>query len=88
MNWTCELSREAEEQLHHLPRTIQKRIAQAIDAMERNPFEGNIKPLKGKQWKGRFRKRVGDYRIIFIPDHTNRRITISAILLRSEKTYK
>jgi mRNA-degrading endonuclease RelE of RelBE toxin-antitoxin system len=88
MNWTSELSRGAEEQLRRLPRTIQKRIAQAIDAMERNPFEGNIKALKGKQWKGRFRKRVGDYRIIFIPDHTKRRITISAILPRSEKTYK
>ena len=62
MNWTSELSQQAERQLRHLPRNVQEQIARAIDAMERDPFQGDVKPLKGKEWKGRYRKRVGDYR--------------------------
>jgi mRNA-degrading endonuclease RelE of RelBE toxin-antitoxin system len=45
-------------------------------------------PLKGTEWKGRFRKRVGSYRIIFALDRKAMAVTISAILVRSEKTYR
>ena len=55
---------------------------------ESDPFAGDIKLLKGPEWKGRFRKRVGDYRIIFTADHSTKLVGISAILLRSERTYR
>jgi mRNA-degrading endonuclease RelE of RelBE toxin-antitoxin system len=56
--------------------------------MEADPFQGDVQPLKGKGWRGRYRKRVGRYRLIFIPFHEQQRVEISAILLRSEKTYR
>lgn len=56
--------------------------------MEEEPFRGNVKPLKGKKWKGRYRRVVGRYRLIFIPFHQEQRVEISAILLRTEKTYR
>jgi len=52
MLWTIRLSPEAEKQLSRLPRDIQQQIANAIDRMGSAPFEGNVKPLQGKQWKG------------------------------------
>jgi mRNA-degrading endonuclease RelE of RelBE toxin-antitoxin system len=48
----------------------------------------NVKALQGPQWKGRLRKRVGDYRIIFrnFPDRGV--VEISAILIKSKDTYR
>jgi len=88
MNWTVELSAIAEKDLKRLPRDRQARLERAIDDMEVNPFSGDVKPLKGPQWKGRYRKRVGSYRVIFTVDHGARRVAISAILIRSENTYR
>jgi mRNA-degrading endonuclease RelE of RelBE toxin-antitoxin system len=45
-----------------------------------------VKPLKGPEWKGRYRKRVGPYRIIFTMDRRAMSVAISRILIRSEKT--
>lgn len=54
--------------------------------MADDPFRGDVKALRGR-WKGRYRKRAGRYRIIFIPLHRERIIEVSAILLRTERTY-
>ena len=88
MSWRAELSDAAERQLKRLPRDIQARIARAIDEIEADPFRGDVIPLKGRRWQGRYRKRVGRYRIIFIPNHAERLVEISAILLRNEQTYR
>ena len=88
MSWIVELSTNAEKDLKRLPRDRQATLERAIDEMEENPFGRAVKPLKGPQWNGRYRKRVGSYRIIFSVDHRTRRAAISAILIRSEKTYR
>jgi mRNA-degrading endonuclease RelE of RelBE toxin-antitoxin system len=88
MNWHAELSDEAEQQLKRLPRRIQGQIERAIDALEVDPFQGDVIPLRGRQWRGRYRKRAGRYRIIFTPHHDTRLVEISAILLRDESTYR
>lgn len=88
MNWAVELSATAEKALKRLPRDRQLRIEHAIDEMQEDPFAGDIKPLKGAGWEGRYRKRVGRYRIIFSVDHPKRSVAISAILIRSEQTYR
>ena len=88
MAWAVELSAAAEKDLKRLPRDWQVRIARAIDEMEANPLAGDVKPLKGPEWKGRYRKRVGSYRIIFSVDHKVKLVAISAILIRSGKTYR
>ena len=88
MPWAIELSAEAEKQLRKLPRDRRERIVCAIDEMEQDPFKGDVKPLQGPAWSGRFRKRVGDYRIIFTVNSAEAKVRISAILIRSEKTYR
>jgi mRNA-degrading endonuclease RelE of RelBE toxin-antitoxin system len=88
MNWRVELSREAERQLTHLPRPIRERMIRAIDELEADPFQGDVLPLRGRRWQGRYRKRVGRYRIIFTPHHDELFVAISAILIRDEGTYR
>jgi len=56
--------------------------------MKDDPFSGDLVRLKGQQGKGRFRKRVGRYRLIFTPYYSEHMIEISQILIRSEKAYR
>jgi mRNA-degrading endonuclease RelE of RelBE toxin-antitoxin system len=88
MNWLAELSASAVKELKKLPQDRQRQIERAIDEMEADLMAGDVKPLKGSTWKNRYRKRAGDYRIIFALDRKNMTVAISAILLRSEKTYR
>jgi len=88
MNWAVELSTSAVKALKKLPRDRQAQIGRAIDEMESDPMAGDVIPLKGKEWKGRFRKRVGPHRIIFALDRKSMTVAVSAILTRSERTYR
>ncbi len=40
--------------------------------MEQDPFRGLVKPLHGKEHKGKFRKVSGRYRIIFKPVYASK----------------
>jgi mRNA-degrading endonuclease RelE of RelBE toxin-antitoxin system len=88
MDWTVELSREAEKDLVRLPRDVRERLVRAIDEMEIDPFRSNVKALKGPEWKGRYRKKAGSYRIIFTADRQTKTLGISAIVIRSKGTYR
>ena len=86
--WTIRLSPEATTQLAALPRDHQVTIGRAIDRMRQDPFQGDVQPLKGKRWQGRYSKRVVRCRLIFIPFHREHLVEITAILLRNERTYR
>ena len=88
MPWAIVLSPDAVKQLAGLPRDRQELVAGAIDQMSRDPFMGDVRPLRGRKWEGRYRKRVGRYRIIFRSLRQEHIVEISQILLRSEQTYR
>lgn len=56
--------------------------------MRDDPFQGNVKPLKGEEWKGLYRKVIGRYRIFFLPIFSKRHIEIISVRPRAEKTYR
>jgi mRNA-degrading endonuclease RelE of RelBE toxin-antitoxin system len=87
-HWTIRLSPQAARQLAAMPRDQQVLLVRAIDRMQEDPFQGDVQPLKGKKWQGRYRKRVGRYCLIFIPYYREHMAEISAILLRDERTYR
>jgi len=90
MRWRVELSDEAQKQLARLPRDVRDRMEKAIDEFEEKDEAqwSNIKALRGPEWKGRFRKRVGPYRIIFRKFTARGVVEISAILVKSKDTYR
>jgi mRNA interferase RelE/StbE len=57
------LGREAQKQLDRLNEPLAGRIAAAIEKLEHEPPEGDVKPLKGQH--GILRLRVGNIRILF-----------------------
>jgi mRNA-degrading endonuclease RelE of RelBE toxin-antitoxin system len=90
MRYRAELSKEAEEQLTKFPRKLRDRLQGAIDELEdRDDSQwSNIKALRGPQWKGRLRKRVGDYRIILRKFPERGVVEVSAMLMKSKDTYR
>ena len=88
MIWKIRLSKDAARQLSRLPQTQQLLIRERLREMRDDPMRGDVIPLKGRQWHGWYRKRVGRYRIIFVPHHDTHVVEIFAILLRDEHTYR
>jgi mRNA interferase RelE/StbE len=88
MSWACEFTKTAEEDLTGLPKAIQKRVARVLAQMATDPFRGNVKALQGEEWKGVFRRRIGDYRLLFTADHEKKLVVVHQISLRSDKTYR
>ena len=86
MSWVCEITGGAKRDLRGLPKAVQQRVAHVLDQMAGDPFQGNVKALQGQQWKGVFRRRLGDDRLIFMPDYTKRIVYILRILIRSGGT--
>ena len=87
MSWVCKLTDDAKQDLRNLPKPIQKRVARALDQMQTNPFRGDVKALEGEEWKGVFRRRLGNYRLLFLPDSAQEVVNVLRIAIRSGRTY-
>jgi mRNA-degrading endonuclease RelE of RelBE toxin-antitoxin system len=58
-------------------------VEEALDALQSDPFSGDIKRLQPPAW----RRRVGNYRVFYdllVGDHT---IVVTAIKRRTSTTY-
>ena len=88
MIWNVKVHADAAKQLEAIPPDRRKRILDDIDELADDPFRGLVKPLKGKEYKGRFRKVSGRYRIIFKLVHATHTVEVLLVLLRNEGTYK
>lgn len=83
MNWTLLVTKPARKDLARLPRQDQVRIERALDAMQRDPFSGDIKRLEPSGW----RRRVGNYRVFYDLSIAERLIVVTAIRRRTSTTY-
>jgi len=88
MPWLVRLSADAGKQVERLPADRQDQLLRSLRETAEDPFRGDVKPLKGRKWRGHYRKRVGRYRVIFLPRLQERIVEISAIVARTEKTYR
>ena len=68
MRYKIELTEDVLEQLSKIPRNVRNSILNAIEErLSENPYR--FKPLVCN-WKGYFRMRFGDYRIIYKVDES------------------
>jgi len=71
------IHKKVAREILRLPKNIREQILDAIRNMRKDPFSGDVKPIKGV--RGVFRRRVGDYRIAFSVDFENKIIVILRI---------
>jgi mRNA-degrading endonuclease RelE of RelBE toxin-antitoxin system len=88
MTWIVHIHDGAARQLKAIPPDRRQRVLDDIAVFEEDPFRGLVKPLKGKEHKGHYRKVSGRYRIIFKPLHAAATVEVLTVLLRNEKTYR
>ena len=60
------LSRSFEKDVRKLPSEVMARIVGKTKALAEDPFPSDAKKLRGE--KGKYRLRVGDYRIVYTVD--------------------
>ena len=86
MNYTLDLAKRATKQLAALPRADRERITAALLDMQNDPYMGDVAPLKGEDFA--WRRRVGNYRIIYALVPERRYILVSRIERRTTTTYR
>jgi mRNA interferase RelE/StbE len=85
MSFSVRLGRRAERSLRRIPASDARRILSAIAGFEADPFGGDVVKLKGTD---SFRRRVGDYRVIFTVDFGGRSVDVLDVLRRTTTTYR
>lgn len=78
------VANRAQRNLKRLPAADLRRLNDAIEGMRFDPLSGDVVKLKGT---GAFRRRVGDYRIIFSVDFKRGAVGILDVLRRTSTTY-
>ena len=85
MKWGLVLASRAHRALGRASRTELARIRSALNAMTDDPYSGDTKMLKGSG--GAFRRRVGEWRIIFDTLPERHLIVVTEIARRGSHTY-
>jgi mRNA-degrading endonuclease RelE of RelBE toxin-antitoxin system len=83
MNWTLLVTRPARKDLEGLPNRDSARILVALQAMQDDPFSGDIRRLNPSGW----RRRVGNYRVFYDLHSADRQVVVTAIKRRTSTTY-
>lgn len=85
MNWIINISAQAEKQLRKFPTKDYERIRRVINTMETDPFFGDVNKLSGTE--NVWRKRMGNYRILYEINESKKLIYVSDIKRRTSTTY-
>lgn len=85
MNFIINVAARAQRSLRSIPAADARRIMAAIETMGTDPTAGDVVKLKGTD---AFRRRVGNYRIIFAIDFKERAVAIFDVLRRTSTTYR
>jgi mRNA interferase RelE/StbE len=85
MAWNLHITGPAQKEFLKLPPKDQARVKNALLAMQQDPFSGDIKRLKGQA--AAWRRRVGNYRIVYDLHINEQRIVVAGILRRTSTTY-
>jgi mRNA interferase RelE/StbE len=83
MTYSVKFTLQAEEDLARLDKTVAQHIANKIDWLSQSMESIIPAPLKGK-FKGKYKLRVGEWRVIYSFEHSTQVITIYAVRHRSE----
>jgi mRNA interferase RelE/StbE len=85
MAWNLQITGPAQKEFQKLPAKDQTRVKNTLLAMQQHPFGGDIKRLKGQT--SAWRRRVGNYRIVYDLHVQEQTILVAGILRRTSTTY-
>jgi mRNA interferase RelE/StbE len=77
------LEKRASKALNKISEPVKSRIINTLEEMSQDPFSGDIRALQG-EWKGFYRRRVGDFRIIYSVDAEIKVVSVESIVDRKD----
>ena len=83
MSFRVEFTRQAEEDILRLDKSVAQLIVNKIDRLSQSTEKIVPTPLKGK-FKGKYKLRAGDWRIIYSIENSVQVITVYAVRHRRE----
>ena len=83
MIYSVKFTHQAEEDLARLDKHIAQHVSNKIDWLSQSIEYITPSPLRYK-YKGKYKLRVGDWRVIYSFEHTTQIITVYAVRHRSE----
>lgn len=85
-SWDVQVKKPAQKNLRRAPRPERERLLAALTAMRDDPFAGDVARLK--QQPTAFRRRVGNWRILFDADPRRLTVDVRFIERRSTTIYR
>lgn len=85
-SWRFRITPEGEADLDDLDKNLQKRVIEKLKWLVENFDRVTPLPLGG-QWRGFFKLRIGDWRIIYEVENKNKEVIVHMID-RRDKIYK
>lgn len=86
LKWALDFTLEAENDLARLDRKLQKRIIDKLSWLQVN-FDKISPSALDAEWRGFFKLRVGEWRIIY-EVNWNKKLIIVRVIDRRDKIYK
>ena len=85
MSWELQIAKNAKKSLKLFPKKDADKILSALEDFFNSPYSGDIEKIEGEE--NTWRKRVGNYRIIYDIDKNNKIISVRIISRRASNTY-
>lgn len=89
---TNSLKKKFDKKVGNTPRYIQEKVSGALEDLEKNPRpEGEPKikpPIPIAAYIAQYRKRIGDYRILYDVEDKHKIVWLLAFRGRNEKAYR
>jgi len=86
MNWEIKIAKRVLKEIKRIPKKDAKRLLFILEEFAENPYSGDIEKIKGEN--DTWRKRVGNYRIIYQISSNQKYIEVFDIRRRTTTTYK
>lgn len=85
MSWKVKIAKRASKQMKRAPEKDAKRLLSVLEGLTENPYRGDIEKIKGED--NVWRRRVGNYRILYEIKPKQRHIDVFQIRRRTTTTY-
>lgn len=86
MKWEFKIAKKAGKQTKKFPKNDLRRISESIEELGEDPYNGDIQKMSGEE--NVWRKRVGNYRILYEIIFEEKIIFIFSVERRTTTTYK
>ncbi len=86
MSWKIKIAKRVLKEIKHIPKKGAKRLLVILEELKENPYQGDIEKIKGEE--NVWRRRIGNYRILYEIIPKQKDIYVFQIRRRTTTTYR